>query len=352
MDQGPRQAVDNINTLLGNRTGVLGLVFRMLPPRDLKNVLLVCQFWREVGEPVLWARSVLKVTSENMTGLVETLSGSRRLKYVRNLRVIGVVPKELLQAMAEQQRFKLVDMASCITLSEVEPELLARAVAGLEEVDMWSNRLTKQQAEAILRDVCTGGSQLKILKIRCNSLSSMDSTMLARAVNNLVEVNFCNTKITHQQTKEIFTAICAGGSRLKTLAIEGTSLAQLDSGLLATAVNNLEQVDISNTELTNQQTKEILTVVCGGGSRLKTLIIAWTDLSSVEEGLLARAVTSLEEVNLGHTNLTKQQLEAILKAISKDHSQLKSLDIGSNNLSLVEPCLLSRAVTSLENMKL
>ena len=39
-----------INTMLGRRAGVLELVFGMLPPRDMKNVVLVCHLWREVGE--------------------------------------------------------------------------------------------------------------------------------------------------------------------------------------------------------------------------------------------------------------------------------------------------------------
>ena len=81
-------------------------------------------------------------------------------------------------------------------------------------------------------------------------------------------------------------------------------------------------------------------------------MMAGTDLSSVEEGLLARAVNNLEEANLGDTELTGQQLEMILTVLTADLSQLKNLDIGSNNISLVEPYLLARAVTSLGNMKL
>ena len=52
---GSRQAVDNINTVLGHRAGVLELVFRLLPPWEPETVVLVCQLWREVGEPLLRA---------------------------------------------------------------------------------------------------------------------------------------------------------------------------------------------------------------------------------------------------------------------------------------------------------
>ena len=60
--------VSTINRVLGRRAGVLELVFGLLPPRDLKNVVLVCQLWREAGEEArLWAWVVLRVTRENMS---------------------------------------------------------------------------------------------------------------------------------------------------------------------------------------------------------------------------------------------------------------------------------------------
>ena len=85
--QGSRQAMDNINALLGRHAGVLRLVFQLLPLNDLKNVSLVCHLWREPAEPLLWARGVLGVSGENMTRVVEELGDDRRLQAVRKIRV-------------------------------------------------------------------------------------------------------------------------------------------------------------------------------------------------------------------------------------------------------------------------
>ena len=50
-----------MNRVLGQRAGVLDLVFELLPPRDMRNVVLVCQLWREVGEaPRFWVWVVLR----------------------------------------------------------------------------------------------------------------------------------------------------------------------------------------------------------------------------------------------------------------------------------------------------
>ena len=71
--------VATINRVLGQRAGVLSLVFRLLPARDLLVVLLVCRLWREAGEaPGLWAGIVLRHPAPKMA-----LSHNRSQKRVK-----------------------------------------------------------------------------------------------------------------------------------------------------------------------------------------------------------------------------------------------------------------------------
>ena len=78
---------------------VLYLIFCLLPPRDLKSVVLVCRLWREVGEaPGLWAWVVLRLAMEDTEVL-----GLRRLQAVRELRLRGEVGGELLAAVVGHQ---------------------------------------------------------------------------------------------------------------------------------------------------------------------------------------------------------------------------------------------------------
>ena len=47
---------------------MLDKIFRMLPPRDLKMVVLVCKRWREVGKaPRVWPWVTVTATRENIT---------------------------------------------------------------------------------------------------------------------------------------------------------------------------------------------------------------------------------------------------------------------------------------------
>ena len=100
--------VATINTVLGQRAGVLELVFGLLPPRDMKNVVLVCRLWREVGEaPGLWAWVILRLTRVNMSTMSRTLRAVRELRveqeHGRTLHRHVGVSEEVLQEVAGHQ---------------------------------------------------------------------------------------------------------------------------------------------------------------------------------------------------------------------------------------------------------
>ena len=69
----------------------------------------------------------------------------------------------------------------------------------------------------------------------------------------------------------------------------------------------------------------------------------------VDPGLLARAVTKVETLEVYDAKLTQQQAVAILTAVSEG-SKLAKLDINGNDLSGVDSGLLTRAVIKLKTL--
>ena len=111
---------------------MLERVFHLLPPKDRKVVVLVCRWWREVGEaPALWVWVCLRVWRENIGYMPEVLD-SRRLQAVRRVEVTEV-SEELLQAVVRHPGLREM-VVQYTSLSSVDPELLAQAVTQLEEV--------------------------------------------------------------------------------------------------------------------------------------------------------------------------------------------------------------------------
>ena len=77
-------------------------MLHLLPPRDLKAVVLVCRWWMEVGEaPALWVWLCLRMRRRTI-GYMPVVLDSRRLQAVRRLELRGLnaVSEEVLQALA------------------------------------------------------------------------------------------------------------------------------------------------------------------------------------------------------------------------------------------------------------
>ena len=108
--------------------------------------------------------------------------------------------------------------------------------------------------------ICTAmttNSQLKVVNLAKNVLTSVDADLLGQAVNQLEEVDLYDTKLTTQQAEKVLEAVITN-SKLKVLNMQNNNLSLVDADILAKAVNKLESVEMYNTDLTGQQITEVL----------------------------------------------------------------------------------------------
>ena len=126
-------------------------------------------------------------------------------------------------------------------------------------------------------------------------------------------------------------------TKLRKLDFTYTDLSSLEPGLLARAVVLLEDVSLRATMLTRQQIEEILTAI-NKDTRLKKLDLGGIlSLTYIDPNLLASSITQLEEVNIGYLSITGPQLHALFTAL-KNPTKLKTLEIGWNvNLKSLKP---------------
>ena len=128
-------------------------------------------------------------------------------------------------------------------------------------------------------------------------------------------------------------------------------ISTFDPGLLASLIAHSEEVFLYQNPLTAQQSESIFNAIAGD-SKLKTLKIESTSLRQLDPDLVARAVTSLEEAHMSHKDLTLEQIEAIFERIMEGGTRLKRLHISGNNLAMVEPTLMASAISMLEKVEL
>jgi len=248
------------------------------------------------------------------------------------------VSEELLQAVVRHPGLK--EMEVWADLSSVDPELLAQAVTQLEEVWLQRTSLTPQQVTAICTAM-TGNSQLKTLDLRANNLSLVDAGLLAQAVTQLEEVELGYTRLTPQQVTALCTAT-TGNSKLKALNMFDNDLSSVDHIILSKIVTQLEEVALGYTRLTPQQVEAIFAALVTS-CHLKILKIVVNNLSSVDPDVLARVTNKLETVNMRDTHLTEQQMTRILTK-SLLTTNLKKLYMEGNGQVDEELCRQAKQV--------
>ena len=122
----------------------------------------------------------------------------------------------MLEAVVRHPGLRTLDL-SLTDLSSVEPELPARLAHKLEDLDMWNTELTTRQLEAVLK-AATTSSTLRKLNLGNNNLSLVEPELLARAVNRLVDVDIRHTLLTKEQVEAILSHSLVQTS-LKTLVL-------------------------------------------------------------------------------------------------------------------------------------
>ena len=293
----------------------------------------------------------LKIGYNNLSGVdLELLA-----KVVTNLDTLNLTNTKLTQqqiasvitSASKGSKLKKLNISEN-DLSGVDPGLLAKAVVNLETLDIGNTKLTQQQAAVIFSGVCEG-SRLNVLNISDNNLSEVEPELLAKTVIKLKKLDIRYTDITKQQASVILTAI-SEGRRLTDLNIGFNDLREVCPELMAKAVTNLEILDVTFTDLTQQQATAIISTI-SNGSKLIELHIFGDDLSGVDPKLLANIAIKLEILEVGMSELTQQQTAAIFTAISEGIN-LTTLDIRENDLSGVDPELLANAVTNLEKLNI
>ena len=134
---------------------MLERVFQFLAPKDLKTARLVCKHWKEVAEiptlwtwtsmePIEWEFSVLLLMINlDMLRCVEAITYSSG-----NWPVDRDSQHALLQGIVRHPGLKVITMTN-IDVSEVDHELLAKALVKLEMVDISGTAMTALQKETL-----------------------------------------------------------------------------------------------------------------------------------------------------------------------------------------------------------
>ena len=120
--------------------------------------------------------------------------------------------------------------------------------------------------------------------------------------------------VSSQQAEAIFR-VASMQTKLRKLYVSFTDLSTIEPSMLAKAVSGMEEVQLGLSQVSSQQAEAIIRAL-DGKTKLRKLCIPVIDLSSVESELLARAIAGLEEVKIGCSPISLQQAEVIFREVN------------------------------------
>jgi len=149
--------------------------------------------------------------------------------------------------------------------------------------------------------------------------------------------------------------------KLSSLAVDGISLTSLSPSVFVQAVVNIASVDLSFCELTVEQLNMLFDEI-DENVQLKYLEMKGVDMSCVNMYSLAAGVNQLDFANLFQTQLSMEQVTALLRE-SGMQTNLIHLDLDSNTIEgdpilhrvdgdAVDPELVKKAKKNINNINL
>eukprot|EP00092_Neocalanus_flemingeri_P034020 GFUD01036995.1.p1 GENE.GFUD01036995.1~~GFUD01036995.1.p1 ORF type:complete len:485 (-),score=101.36 GFUD01036995.1:21-1475(-) len=320
---------------------MLRMIFQKLEFKDLKNVMLVCRYWRSWGgDPILW-RNFKMLCIRNPAYFVQILS-IPRLSRIENITLDGLYKS---WAKYNDSHFdflrhtcvKVLEINGIADVSDVSPDILAKVVNKCEIVDLGCC-LTQDQYYEIFEEM-SKETNLKKFWMPDN-VRNVPADILGAAVNNIEDVTL--TDLTPYQILSIFM-IMSKTSKTLHLNIHTAYLTHLPNSIFCSAVSKLKSLTAS----LDQYKMSSLMNNLSKGANLTYLHLGQSDLTQVQAGVLARGLVRVETVEMMWTGLDPKQIIELCLELVKDHSVMKHLHL-NHDLTGVPVDILARAINQLE----
>jgi len=289
-------------------------IFELVPPQDLRNVVLVSKQWREMGEhPSLWTETKAIVNTKDDFKMFHT----RRFQWVKDIKVRECNHWKYSSRVQccywtvedLTELFKiLLDMPTvikihsefnfCINLLAVEPNLLVRVFTRLEDrlyLDP-PELSTPEQVQNILAAIAAEKTKLKRLQI--TEASEISPELFAAALTNVDNLEIISDGITTQQMEALFIAISEEETHIRKLVMSSCDTYYINPDLLSAALYRLEEVETSNMWVNKEQIMAVLRKVVDGEGKLQKLMfqgVDYSDYSRLDPDLVRNAWEKIGE---------------------------------------------------------
>ena len=182
-------------------------------------------------------------------------------------------------------------------------------------------------------------------------LGFSDGSEIGKAISENTEViNLSNTQISLEAKESLMTRILEFQC-LKSLNLRNLDLGKINSRILTSSLAFIPHLVLSGcltgkSELLKSILEEIKTK-----KKVSSIDLSFNNMSAIDEKLLIETFSAMKQLDLTQTGLTREQTKALLSSLSKS-GQLKSLNLNDNDVSQVDIAILGDLVTNLRQLSL
>jgi len=230
------------------------------------------------------------------------------------------------------------------------PEIWMEVLTFLPVKDLCNMSLVSQEInELCSRPKLWRNTNIRKLKFRTGNVTDFFEIRKYKKVKRL---DFSRLSLTGENIQQILKHSIS--TDLCEIDLQGLNLSTIAPELLSKSLHPLRKVDLTFTKLTSDQAEHLFSYFENNQpTNMREMSLKAINLSTVNPTILASTIARMEKVNLSFTELTSDQLTALLdKLLTQNDVNLKDIEFFSVDLSGTPPRLLGKALGNLEIVSL
>ena len=157
----------------------------------------------------------------------------------------------LWNAIGREGNFSTLHLAG-VNLATVNPEALAETARTALKIGFCDAGLTGEQANAVANALAEN-SKIEEVDLSDNSLTNINPELLARAVARTKILNLANAELSSDQLKEILEALLSDDCVMKIINLSANEMSLIDPDLMAQSLNKITSVTLFDSNVSVNQ---------------------------------------------------------------------------------------------------
>ena len=139
-----------------------------------------------------------------------------------------------------------------VNLASIDTEALAKVATKASKISLCNTSLTADQVNALAIALATN-SQIQEVDLSDNFLTDINPEMLARAVARTRKLSLVNTGLTTDQVNQLLESLLSEASIMEDLDLSANILSFIEPDLMAHSLNKLKMVTLLDSAVSVNQ---------------------------------------------------------------------------------------------------